>query len=383
MSQKHFIKSSNNILSPPTTPKRSPEAYFYGISPNDKIMYETSDSYPGLVTSPSSQSPPYSPNLPTTSSIQSSPQSGECRPNVYIVQPLSFTTLANNSHHSAPLHRRKRKPSIPVHKITKGTFTMPLMPLLKHQKNLATLCNNDKALVSLSDQTRERKYKFMNCATKRKLLRLAKAEVNENVGDLSLMDSWDRKSSLINKCIPNIFQGKHYDQTILSSDYSCQDHVQFPSYSDPSGSKFSNKPPIQSNKAMRDTAQFYDNVAADSDIATIFKDKEDWIPRTDVFENRAGIRISWKGSPLKIQTMPHFEKLHPGEVPIAATLRLTPEQYLRCKYALILEAHRAAQANTLFRKSEAQKACCIDVNKASVLWKVFGKLGWLGSKWPK
>lgn len=299
MSQKHFIKSSNNILSPPTTPKRSPEAYFYGISPNDKIMYETSDSYPGLVTSPSSQSPPYSPNLPTKSSIQSSPQSGECRPNVYIVQPLSFTTLANNSHHSAPLHRRKRKPSIPVHKITKGTFTMPLMPLLKHQKNLATLCNNDKALVSFSDQTRERKYKFMNCATKRKLLRLAKAEVNENVGDLSLMDSWDRKSSLINKCIPNIFQGKHYDQTILSSDYSCQDHVQFPSYSDPSGSKFSNKPPIQSNKAMRDTAQFYDNVAADSDIATIFKDKEDWIPRTDVFENRAGIRISWKGKERK------------------------------------------------------------------------------------
>lgn len=81
--------------------------------------------------------------------------------------------------------------------------------------------------------------------------------------------------------------------------------------------------------------------------------------------------------------MPYFEKLHSGEATIAATLRLTPEQYLKCKWALVLAAKDAYENNTPFRKSEAQKVCCIDVNKTSVLWNAFGKLGWLGSNWPQ
>lgn len=81
--------------------------------------------------------------------------------------------------------------------------------------------------------------------------------------------------------------------------------------------------------------------------------------------------------------MPYFDKLHAGEVTIAATLRLTPEQYLKCKWALVLAAKDAYETNALFRKSEAQKVCCIDVNKTSVLWNAFGKLGWLGSNWPQ
>lgn len=81
--------------------------------------------------------------------------------------------------------------------------------------------------------------------------------------------------------------------------------------------------------------------------------------------------------------MPYFEKLHPGEATIASTLRLTPEQYLKCKWALVLAAKEAHETNQLFRKSEAQKVCCIDVNKTSVLWHAFGKLGWLGKRWPQ
>jgi len=81
--------------------------------------------------------------------------------------------------------------------------------------------------------------------------------------------------------------------------------------------------------------------------------------------------------------MPYFDKLHPGEATIAATLRLTPEQYLKCKWALVLAAKEADETGALFRKSEAQKVCCIDVNKTSVLWNAFGRLGWLGSKWPQ
>jgi hypothetical protein len=81
--------------------------------------------------------------------------------------------------------------------------------------------------------------------------------------------------------------------------------------------------------------------------------------------------------------MEYFDRLHPGEATIAATLRLTPEQYIKCKRALILAAYEASENNSLFRKSEAQRVCCIDVNKTSALWNVFGKLGWLGTKWPR
>jgi len=36
-----------------------------------------------------------------------------------------------------------------------------------------------------------------------------------------------------------------------------------------------------------------------------------------------------------------------------------------------------------FRKTDAQQACKIDVNKASKLWSAFDKVGWLDPKWVK
>ena len=36
-----------------------------------------------------------------------------------------------------------------------------------------------------------------------------------------------------------------------------------------------------------------------------------------------------------------------------------------------------------FRKTDAQQACKIDVNKASKLWQAFDKVGWLDQKWMK
>ncbi|KAI8988695.1 hypothetical protein BDB01DRAFT_848826 [Pilobolus umbonatus] len=137
-----------------------------------------------------------------------------------------------------------------------------------------------------------------------------------------------------------------------------------------------------SKKAKTDAAVLYDNIDADSNFMELLGNKDEWMPNYDVFNRKPNIRIIWKASPLKIQNMPYYEKLHPGEVIIASTLRLTPEQYLKCKWALILAAQKASDNNALFRKSEAQKVCCIDVNKTSILWSTLGKLGWLGSKWP-
>lgn len=82
------------------------------------------------------------------------------------------------------------------------------------------------------------------------------------------------------------------------------------------------------------------------------------------------------GSPLKISHLPYYQELHPGEVNIASTLRLTPEQYLKCRRSLILAAQDFDKMNTTFRKSDAQKCVRIDVNKTSALWSVFSQLGW-------
>jgi hypothetical protein len=86
---------------------------------------------------------------------------------------------------------------------------------------------------------------------------------------------------------------------------------------------------------------------------------------------------NYKGSPLAIDNLPFYEFLHPGEVHIASTLRLTPEQYLKCRRSLILAAQEFDKLHIPFRKSDAQKCVRIDVNKTSTLWSVFSRLGWL------
>ncbi|KAI8071099.1 uncharacterized protein B0P05DRAFT_474045 [Gilbertella persicaria] len=136
-------------------------------------------------------------------------------------------------------------------------------------------------------------------------------------------------------------------------------------------------------KRSTEAALIYDELAADFDVAAAFKGAEEWIPTFDSFNRKPSVRVQWRGHPLKIKHMPYYDRLHRDEASIAATLRLTPEQYLKCKWALILAAKNAYETKSLFRKSEAQKVCCIDVNKTSVLWNAFGKLGWLGPMWPQ
>ncbi|KAG1253441.1 hypothetical protein G6F68_011337 [Rhizopus microsporus] len=106
----------------------------------------------------------------------------------------------------------------------------------------------------------------------------------------------------------------------------------------------------------------------------------EWMPNMDAFERYPHVRAIWKGTPLNIQSMPYYELLHPGEVNIASTLRLSPEQYLKCRRSLILAAEQFDKLNVKFRKSDAQKCVRIDVNKTSALWCVFNALGWFKPK---
>ncbi|KAG0218702.1 hypothetical protein BGX33_006265 [Mortierella sp. NVP41] len=98
-----------------------------------------------------------------------------------------------------------------------------------------------------------------------------------------------------------------------------------------------------------------------------------------VLDHQSLPKIVWKGYPLNISGKPGFELLHPYEVHIASTLRLSPAQYLGCKRTLILASRQylAVPNGKQFKKSDAQKLCRIDVNKTSRLWEIFAKVGWL------
>ncbi|CEG70843.1 hypothetical protein RMATCC62417_06665 [Rhizopus microsporus] len=357
--------TQSNILSPPMTPKRKVEAWF--CNPVDRKDLILPDSVP--------DSPPSSTLSAFNLQTCELRKDGQSRDGLdaYIVQPLLRASYAIHPRQSPPLCRQKRKPKCSLPTTTQGSFTIPIAYLLKQQMPLATPYNK----VVFQDQTRKRKNRNMPCTTKKKLLRLAASDISSSK---SVAKSRNREPKAVYHVTSSSLTDGNVSGDLLSR--ACDQNLLQENDQDDMENEDVQTGAINSNKAKRDAAYFFDQVAADSDIATIFKGKEDWIPKVDALENRAGIRVAWKGSPLKIQSMPYFEKLHPGEVPIASGLRLTPEQYLRCKYALILAAHKASQNNSLFRRSEAQKACCIDVNKASVLWKVFGKLGWLGSKWP-
>ncbi|CAG8451355.1 11184_t:CDS:2 [Racocetra fulgida] len=76
--------------------------------------------------------------------------------------------------------------------------------------------------------------------------------------------------------------------------------------------------------------------------------------------DRINPKVNWKGQPLTISHLPHYNSLHPKEAYVASTLRLTPVQYLTSKNTLVSSARRYTQKSLPFRKSDAQKLLRID-----------------------
>lgn len=79
---------------------------------------------------------------------------------------------------------------------------------------------------------------------------------------------------------------------------------------------------------------------------------------------------------LNLSNDPDRDILHEAELNLAGTLRLSCATYL-CSKRRIFEARvNALRIGKEFRKTDAQQACKIDVNKASKLWTAFDKVGW-------
>ncbi|MCJ1340341.1 hypothetical protein MMC09_005635 [Bachmanniomyces sp. S44760] len=93
--------------------------------------------------------------------------------------------------------------------------------------------------------------------------------------------------------------------------------------------------------------------------------------------NSKCLKADWGSSnPLNLSNDPDRYLLHEAEVTLASTLRLSCATYL-CSKRRIMEGRLAAlRISKEFRKTDAQQACKIDVNKASKLWTAYDKVGW-------
>ncbi|KAG0131818.1 Homeodomain-like protein [Tuber indicum] len=113
---------------------------------------------------------------------------------------------------------------------------------------------------------------------------------------------------------------------------------------------------------------------------TDFESIPDMSPPIETLDHLKPLKADWKGTALDLTNDPHLHLLHPSEVGLASTLRLSCASYLTSKRRIFQDKVERAKQHKEFRKTDAQKACRIDVNKASKLWAAYEKVGWLDPK---
>lgn len=110
---------------------------------------------------------------------------------------------------------------------------------------------------------------------------------------------------------------------------------------------------------------------------TDFHAIQDFSPPSEMLgSNAKALKADWKGQMLDLSNDPDRNFLSSAELNLASTLRLSCATYL-CSKRRIFEARvRALDVGKEFRKTDAQQACKIDVNKASKLWTAYERVGW-------
>lgn len=115
-----------------------------------------------------------------------------------------------------------------------------------------------------------------------------------------------------------------------------------------------------------------------------FNSLPDYCPPLNSLPNRPNsLKVDWKGQPIDLSGDPHANLLHPDEVLLAGNLRLDCATYLTSKRRIFERRLQCLRSGKEFRKTDAQQACKIDVNKASKLWTAFDKVGWLDAEWVR
>ncbi|KAI1748966.1 SWIRM domain-containing protein [Xylaria castorea] len=116
-----------------------------------------------------------------------------------------------------------------------------------------------------------------------------------------------------------------------------------------------------------------------------FDQLPDLCPPLDSLDSKVGIisslKVEWKTGTTDLTKDPNRHLLHPEELHLASSLRLTCAVYLTSKRRIFVHRLQCLERGKEFRKTDAQQACKIDVNKASKLWTAFDKIGWLDKAW--
>ncbi|KAM5364312.1 hypothetical protein ACJA88_013097 [Fusarium oxysporum] len=136
------------------------------------------------------------------------------------------------------------------------------------------------------------------------------------------------------------------------------------------------------NSPKRPTPQLSANGTAEPKPRAQGPDKDfeslpDFCPPLSTLPDRSTIlKVDWKGQPLDNSNDPHRHLLHPDELTLASNLRLDCATYLASKRRIFISRLSCYKRVKDFRKTDAQQACKIDVNKASKLWTAFDRAGW-------
>ncbi|KAI1149080.1 SWIRM domain-containing protein [Nemania diffusa] len=113
-----------------------------------------------------------------------------------------------------------------------------------------------------------------------------------------------------------------------------------------------------------------------------FESVPDYCPPKDTMPGHiSSLKMEWKTGITDLSNDPHRHLLHKEELSLASSLRLTCAVYLTSKRRIFLKRLECLRIGKEFRKTDAQQACKIDVNKASKLWTAFEKIGWLDKSW--
>ncbi|KAK9235124.1 hypothetical protein V1525DRAFT_410920 [Lipomyces kononenkoae] len=110
-------------------------------------------------------------------------------------------------------------------------------------------------------------------------------------------------------------------------------------------------------------------------------DVPDFCPPLSSLDGTRGMRTDWKGTAMDLSNDPDRELLHPYEIQLASVLRLPCAMYLDSKKRIFAERVFRARKGLQFRRTDSQKACRIDVNKATRLFVAFERAGWFDDKW--
>jgi len=146
----------------------------------------------------------------------------------------------------------------------------------------------------------------------------------------------------------------------------------------PLAQKRSRRPTISGTSAPLKGSITDDKVATKKKTEDVdFESLPDLAPPTSTLDDGRRLRTDWTATPLDLTHDPHRHLLHSAEVTLASALRLSCATYLCSKRRIFVARVNSMNKGKEFRKTDAQQACKIDVNKASRLWMAYDSVGWL------